>query len=509
MDGETKKNFFINICTWICLAFFSIFIVTNMLCSLFQTAYMELYLDTEKPLYKGDSPFLLVILVVAFLGSCMLFLRKKKLTCELCVCLEKVSLIWTAIICSFIILIFRVRVACDSAAVSEIAIDFLNRDFSAFSEDGYIVHYPHQLGLISFLMLGYYLFGKENYLFFQCLNVIAILCTVYYFHRMADILFQDLKVRLFTSLLCMGMLPLFLLSTFIYGDIPGLGLAVMAIYYTLCYFMNDNKKAILPAVLSISLSVILKSNNLIILIAIIILLLLKFIRTNDKYALLLIFVMVLGVKAMNAVVDSYFIHIADLDKLPEGIPKIAWIAMGLQSNDYIENGWYNSYNWNVYSSSNFDSAKTTSICLESIKESVQSFIQAPISAFQFFYKKFISQWNDPSFNSQIVVEWYSRHRDDHSALAKYLIYGKGRMVLESFMNWYHFLVLFGACIFTGFHIRKRSLPLMLLPLCVLGGYLFHLIWEAKGRYGLGYFILCVPMAAWGLSKICELKWRFK
>lgn len=34
-----------------------------------------------------------------------------------------------------------------------------------------------------------------------------------------------------------------------------------------------------------------------------------------------------------------------------------------------------------------------------------------------------------------MVEWYSRHRDDQSVLAEYLIYGNGRMILEGIMNW--------------------------------------------------------------------------
>lgn len=509
MNSKKTENFFINICTIIFMAFFSVFVIVNALCSLFQTAYMELYLDTEKPLYKADSPLLLIILTIVFLGICILLFKKKELTHEMCVSLEKITLIWTAIICFIIIFIFRVRIACDSAAVSEIAIQFLEGDFSAFSGDGYLVHYPHQLGWISFLMIGYYIFGKDNYIVFQCINVMAILCTVYYFHRISDILFHDLKIKMFTSVLSIGMLPLFLFSTFIYGDVPGLGLAVISVYYVLCYLDNGKKRYIFPAILSMALSIMLKSNNLIVLIAVCMVLLLNFIRTKDKYTLLFVIGIVLGVKIMNVGIDSCFMHMAGINEMPDGIPKIAWIAMGLQSNEYLENGWYNSYNWNVYNQNDLDTAKTTAVCIADIKASLQSFVEAPISGIRFFFKKFISQWNDPTFNSQIVVEWYSRHRDDQSVLAQYLIYGNGRMILEGIMNWYHFVVLLGAGIFAVFHVRKRNLSMMLLPLCVVGGYVFHLLWEAKGRYGLGYFVLCIPMAAWGFSKLSEIKWRLK
>lgn len=40
-------------------------------------------------------------------------------------------------------------------------------------------------------------------------------------------------------------------------------------------------------------------------------------------------------------------------------------------------------------------------------------------------------------------------------------------------------------------------------LILLGGFLFHLAWEVKGRYGLFYFVLLLPAAAEGLAAICD------
>ena len=36
---------------------------------------------------------------------------------------------------------------------------------------------------------------------------------------------------------------------------------------------------------------------------------------------------------------------------------------------------------------------------------------------------------------------------------------------------------------------------------VLGGLLYHLLFEAKSQYALPYFALLVPLAAWGLSRL--------
>ena len=36
---------------------------------------------------------------------------------------------------------------------------------------------------------------------------------------------------------------------------------------------------------------------------------------------------------------------------------------------------------------------------------------------------------------------------------------------------------------------------------IFGGFLFHMLWEAKGRYILPYFVMMLPMAAVGLSML--------
>ena len=40
-------------------------------------------------------------------------------------------------------------------------------------------------------------------------------------------------------------------------------------------------------------------------------------------------------------------------------------------------------------------------------------------------------------------------------------------------------------------------------IAVLGGFLFHMVWEANSRYILPYFLLMLPYAAWGLGTAAE------
>lgn len=506
MNKSGRKENIVYILTLFYMIPLGVILVVNTLVSLFQTTYMELYQDIEKPLYKADSPLFLLFLAVAFIILAGLFFTKCTISQKLSSIFEKTAVIFSAVICLLIIFIYRVRVACDSEALSDIAIAFLQGDYSSFLGDSYLVHYPHQLGMIAFLEIIYFVFGVENFTVLQFLNVLAILSVVYFLHRITEELFHDLNIQVMLSILCIGMLPLYLYVTFIYGDIPGMGFAVPAIYFVMKYLNTKKRRLLIPSFLCMSFAMVFKSNNAVILAAIIIILLLYTIKDKDWFALIFAAALLLGSTLASACIDVFYAKAAGLSEIPEGIPKIAWVAMGLQENDYLENGWYNSYNWAVYSKYNFDAEKTAEACMASIKNSLQSFIAAPKSGIRFFYKKFISQWNDPGFQSQITNEWYSRHRDDQSSLALYLIYGNGRLILEELMNIYHFFVLLGACVFTAGCFKKRSLSSALVALCVFGGYFFHMFWEAGGRYALSYFVLCVPMAAYGMWKLASLLW---
>lgn len=501
MNCMNKKEFFIYLLTLFYIIPFGIIVTCNMFFSLFQTTYMELYLDTEKPLYKADSPLLLLFFALVFIVLFAFILLKFQISAGFCSSLEKTSLIFSVILCLLIIFIYRVNVACDSKALSNIAISFLHGDYSSLFGDDYLVHYPHQLGMTALIEIIYFIFGVENFTVLQLLNIGAIFSVIFFLHRITEELFHNLQIQAMLSLLCMGMLPLYLLVTFIYGDIPGMGFAIPAIYLVIKYLNTQKKKLLLPAFFCMTFAILLKSNHSIILVAVVIILVLHTIKAKDFFAVLFAALLIIGPMLGNICIDSYYAKAAGLEKIPDGIPKIAWVAMGLQENDYLENGWYNSYNWDVYSRNNHDAEKTTAECMLSIQSSVNSFLSAPRSGLRFFYRKFISQWNDPTFASQLTNEWYSRHRNDHSPLALYLIYGNGRFILEFMMNVYHFFILLGTTVFTILRRKNQKLSSALLILCVFGGYFFHLIWEAGNRYGLVYFVLCIPMASYGLWQL--------
>ena len=69
------------------------------------------------------------------------------------------------------------------------------------------------------------------------------------------------------------------------------------------------------------------------------------------------------------------------------------------------------------------------------------------------------------------------------------------------MNQVQQLVFLGALLGMPGLWRRKRISQCLLPVIVLGGLLYHLLFEAKSQYALPYFALLVPLAAWGLSRL--------
>ncbi|MBQ3223039.1 MAG: hypothetical protein IJB41_05450, partial [Clostridia bacterium] len=56
-------------------------------------------------------------------------------------------------------------------------------------------------------------------------------------------------------------------------------------------------------------------------------------------------------------------------------------------------------------------------------------------------------------------------------------------------------------------VRRKNAAAMVLPVAVIGGFLFHTLMEAKSQYIYPYMIYMIPLCALGLTKIAALAKR--
>ncbi len=494
-----KEFRIIKILTYFYLIPFAIIILFQVLNSLLRTTYFDLHQEIEIAKYKWDQPLIVLLVTVVALGIVYLLLNNRGLNTKR---LQSIVLVWAGAVSLGCVLLFRCIAKCDSGFLNEIAIQLLQNNYQAFEAGEYLYMYPFQLGFTAVMELIYRIFGIENYIVFELVNIVCVVDMVWELGRITGELCEDERVYRLELLLSMGMLPLFLLATFIYGDIPGWCMAVNAICCVIRYLKTDKWAELLKASLWLSFGIIMKSNlNIMVAASVIAILLHAFEKKNVKMLLGTVGLIVISQLGMQAVNGIYSIRTGG--ELPDGIPKIAWVAMGLQEPyaDGSAAGWYNGYNWSVYVNSGYDKELTAEICKEDIKQSFDRFLQEPKQAISFFYEKFTSQWNDPTFMSLLTNEWYSRNVEPQSAVAEFFLYGLGRTLLIFVMNIYHFLILLGTGIFCVRSYKKWSLPMAYLVLNIFGGLLFHMLWEAKARYVLIYFVLLLPLAAWGYGEI--------
>ena len=164
-------------------------------------------------------------------------------------------------------------------------------------------------------------------------------------------------------------------------------------------------------------------------------------------------------------------------------------------------GWYNGYNCSVFADHGYDQKATVAACMVELKVRFQYFLHHPRYTLYFFFDKFSSQWNEPTFMSIQTNEWYSRNCEPQSNLAISLLYGTGRTILTEVMNIYHFLTMLGAAVGLWIQRKDWKLEKAYFILNIFGGILFHMLWEAKARYVLCYFVLMLPVAAAGYQYI--------
>lgn len=497
-----KEQKFIRVLTYFYLVPFAVMIGFNAINSLLRTTYFDLYQDMETARYKWDNPAVVLVFSAAATAIIYLVIKSKQIRK---MNIQKFALAYSVFICLFIVLLFRCVVTCDSALVSDAVVGFLQNNYHAFEQGEYFYRYSFQVGFAAVLELVYSIFGLENFIAFQMVNILSIYVILKMLGKITAELFEDENIRRIEAILSMGMLPLFLFSTFVYGDIIGWGFGISGIYFMIRYLKAGRWQDILKMSALLSAGVLVKSNINILVVAAVIAVFLHVIQ-NKRYKMLLwIPAIVLISQAGTWGVEGLYAARAGMDQFPEGIPKIAWIAMSMQEGDEggYACGWYNAYNWNIYEENQFDQALTTQACVENLKQSLEKFWREKRFAVDFFYKKFTSQWNAPTFQAMITNEWNSRHVKNLSPLAEFFIYGAGREIFYQIMNVYHFLMFLCTGIYCFRFRRNWSTERAYFSLNIFGGFLFHMLWEAQSRYILGYFVLMLPLAAFGIDEILK------
>ena len=477
----------------------------------------------------------------------------------------------------FLVLVIRGNATNDALQLDEIMQAFSRGDYSSLQEGGYLFVYPFQVTYVLIGQVLQALCGPSNYLVYQLLNVVSILCNLYFLYQITWELFHDRRVCAVMQLLSMGCWFYYVFATFIYADLWSFAVQSAAFLLEIRYLNRRRLRDIIGAGICIAAATLLKTNCYVALIAMILILLMDAVNavvsvaagtaaaenaatsgntagtaaSGKSAGALILRAVLFGVmfvvltKGAQSAVNLGTARAAGIEKMPEGVPSAAYFAMGMEETEG-KYGWYNGRNVGLFRDAGYDREQTVLDARETMKASIGEFQNSKRYLIRFYAGKFLSQWGDPTCVSMREMEETRRHTGELPKLVDSLIFGTGSRILQWGMNVTHSLIYLGLTVYLlsatgsalrrkqklrmpaqngqqaqnsqqaqndqqtqngqqaqkqGQHLRTVSEPEILLVLFLVGGMLFHQIWEASGRYTMRYYLTMLPLAAWGICRL--------
>lgn len=388
----------------------------------------------------------------------------------------------------------------DAAHVLAAAQGFIAGDYSALQPAGYIGMIPYQLGLAAYEELVLRLAGPQNHLALQLLNALYTALTYTLVLKMTALLFPGDDDTLLTAFLLLAtFLPPLFYATFVYGNVPGLLCALLAVYFTLKILRSvGNMVFNLVFILFFSiLAVLFKSNSIIFVIAMVLVLLVHAAAANRWHLVAFVVALALATAFAQTPLNALYATRSGIT-LDKGAPKALNLVLGLTENERGP-GWYDETLVITYVAAGYSHDKAEPMARDMLRTRLAEMAASPGESASFFSKKILSQWNEPSFAALWLSHHYGQHEKQLGRFATSMYTGRLRVALYAEMGFSHFALLAGGFVFL-LACRRRADLAALLPMAIfLGGFFFYLVWEAKSQYILPYFVVLLPCAAVGLS----------
>ncbi|MBQ8824030.1 MAG: glycosyltransferase family 39 protein [Ruminococcus sp.] len=495
-EGEIKTEAILRIIICICMILVMGFLT---MVSILHTTNVA---DDETITYYNDNFILNLIVTGIFIAICFIILpvlKKVPLWAEIIF----ISL-WTIILGLLWVYSSQASVAWDSGSVNNAALKAAENDFS-FLEERYFKDYSFQLGYVFFyeiIIRIASLFGEvTNFLFLEVGNVLFLTASYIAIILMNQRIFNNSQIQHLTVLiLAFGIQPI-IFSSFLYGIIPGLAFALYAVYFEIIYLQDSKLQYGLLSAVFITIAIMIKSNYNIVMIAMMLFVLAKLFRRKQFiWDVLYIIVTVVFAFSVSPVVKNMYEHRSGID-LGDSIPYVCWISMGMNES-WNAPGWYN-YGFTVaaFENAGYDAEIASENAMRTIKERLKYFSEDAQYKQDFFYKKAVSQWNETSYES-ICLNKSMGSYSERKKIASWVL-NNGEQKVKQFMDYYAQFIYVAVFIGAFICFRRKNLEQSIFLLIILGGFLYHLMSEAKSQYSMPYFICMMGFAPCGILCVCE------
>lgn len=496
------------------LMLFVVSVLWLFLLSVYGTSHITIDASERTYLLK-DNPFIHLLIICIMFAAAFFICRISKFTAFynalneneafynrvkriLLMCIALLGIIW--------VLSSQYKAGADQYYVLDAAYALKRHDITMFLKDGYVSKYPNQTGIVFIAYLLSFIVGDFNYIFFQLLNVFFVVLIYRNLSKIAEFIGVSKIGQLLVIVLGIMFFPLIMYSSFVYGTIPGLALSTTAFIYEYKFLEKHNIKDAVLAAAAIMFAMMVKNNYLIFMIAMLLYAGLEWLRQR-KAVIISVITMIVIAWALQSLVPTKVVEKISGCDLSGGASSYSWIAMGLADNETITDGWYNGYNSSTYINSNYNSKEQAKAAKEQIAGRMADFLGNTYYAKTYFANKTASQWNNPDFQ----CFWISQVRGtdiEESPWVSWVLSMQGNKVLSAYLNILQTVILFGVVIFIFCRKNDYTSKNMLLVMMVfVGGFIFHMFWEAKCQYTIPYFVMLFPFSVKGymvaVSALCN------
>lgn len=370
----------------------------------------------------------------------------------------------------------------------------------------YFTRYPFQLGYVMWTEV--FSFLTRTGADFRALEVINAVCLAFAECGLVA-LSRRLSEKNEVTAVCVLFLILFpqasFYSVFLYGNIPSLCFAVWSVYFFFRYLENGKRGNVALSSLLLLIGVWLKLNTLIVFVALMTVYVLHIIKEKKWlecvpalcFCLIILFGKGLPQKLYEA---RYGIDYGN------GIPMISWAAMGLGDSSPIFGGWYDpGPTVQNFEAAGKDADMAESASRAAISERISELWSDPSSALRFFKNKTVSQWAEPTYQSIWNLDVRGVYPEGRTGIAAFAVENQRAFAtaLDIPVILLYGMACAGCTVFLLRGKNEKTLFAVLLALIFLGGFFYHLIFEAKSQYILIYALWLTPLSAVGADECFE------
>lgn len=483
----------------------SIIFAMSIICTCYKTCD-----SNEDTFFVDDSVAKNVLGIVVFL-LILFVLNRKKVFEKLGLYLEdeiKYKKIKKLLLCIILglscvwVLFTQYVPGADQADVLDCAHKLYAKEYNMLEPGGYLNKWPNQVGpaVVDFVLAR--IWGDFNVVAMQLLNAVGL--TLLY-KKIVEIL-DTWKVARVTQIITLGVgvlfLPMIMYTSFVYGTIWHLTLALVAFHSSILFIETGRWSQAVVSVLTMALSIIVKTNAMIFLMAIVIYHLVGLFAEKRDIAKKLILVASICILSLSlSKLPTVIVEKQTGYKLDQGVSNLGFIAMGLQDGEFAP-GWWNGYSTLTYERAGYNTAKQDIIAKKEISNRLNEFTTDKAYGYRFFTQKIASMWAEPTFQC-FWLNQLRLHRVKTPGWINSLMNMKGYVRVAEFFDYFQVIIYLGGILWLICGDKKKFNTASFFVLSFCGGFLFHIFWEAKTQYSVTYMVLLLPCAVMGYKAFLE------